>query len=199
MVVAINPIHQAAGLKRVVVSTYQAVSGAGQAAMDECLQQTRDYLAGRELVIQKFPYRIAFNLIPHIDVFLENNYTKEEMKMVYETRKIMHLPNLKVSATCVRVPVLRAHSESINLQTEKKLSREDALKILAKSPGIQVKDDPSKLMYPMPIDATQNYATWVGRVREDISQENGLDIFVVADQLLKGAAWNAVQIAEYLV
>ncbi len=199
MVVALMPLHRAATIKRVVVSTYQAVSGAGQAAMDECVAQTADYLAGKELKIAKFPYRIAFNLIPHIDVFQENNYTKEEMKMVYETRKIMEIADLKVSATCVRVPVLRAHSESINIQTEKKLTRAQALEILGKAEGVKVKDDPSQLQYPMPIDASGDYFTWIGRVREDISQENGLDIFVVADQLLKGAALNAVQIAERLL
>lgn len=198
MVVALAPIHRAATLKRVVVSTYQAVSGAGLSAMNECVEQTRAVLDQREFKSESFTSQIAFNLIPHIDVFLENNYTREEMKMVYETRKIMHIPDLKLSATCVRVPVLRAHSESINIQTEKKLTREEAIRIFEESPGIRVKDDPSSLQYPMPIDATNNYSTWIGRIREDISQENGLDIFVVADQLLKGAALNAVQIAELI-
>lgn len=199
MVVALEPIRKAAGIKRVLVSTYQAVSGAGQAAMDECVAQTREYLEKTEMHIEKFPHQIAFNLIPHIDVFQDNFYTREEMKMVNETRKIMSLPNLPVSATCVRVPILRAHSESINIQTEKKLSREEALEIFRNAPGIKVKDDPDNLQYPMPIDASGDYYTWVGRVREDISQENGLDIFVVADQLLKGAALNTVQIAEKLL
>lgn len=199
MVVALEPIRKVAGIKRVLVSTYQAVSGAGQAAMDECVAQTREYLEKTEMHIEKFPHQIAFNLIPHIDVFQDNFYTREEMKMVNETRKIMSLPNLPVSATCVRVPILRAHSESINIQTEKKLSREEALEIFRNAPGIKVKDDPDNLQYPMPIDASGDYYTWVGRVREDISQENGLDIFVVADQLLKGAALNTVQIAEKLL
>ncbi|MGH7144037.1 MAG: aspartate-semialdehyde dehydrogenase [Candidatus Acidiferrales bacterium] len=198
MVVAINPIHQEATIQRVVVATYQATSGAGAEAMQELIDTTRLALEGKPIVAKKFAHQIAFNLFPHIDVFLENGYTKEEMKMVYETRKIMRAPNIQVTATCVRVPVLRAHSESINLTTAKKITAARAREILARAPGVRVIDDPTKNQYPMPILATGGYETWVGRIREDISQANGLELFCAADQLLKGAAFNAVQIAELL-
>jgi aspartate-semialdehyde dehydrogenase len=198
MVVALKPLADAAGLERVVVSTYQAVSGAGQAAMDECVQQTRDFLDGKPVKVEKFAHQIAFNLIPHIDVFQDNGYTKEEMKMVYETRKIMHLPDLPVCATTVRVPVLRAHSESINVTTKKKLSAAEARELFLKAEGIVVQDNPAGSEYPMPFMVSGSYPVYVGRIREDISEERGLVFWCVADQLLKGAALNAVQIAELL-
>ncbi len=198
MVVALKPLADAAGLERVVVSTYQAVSGAGQAAMDECIAQVETVLAGKKVEPVKFQHQIAFNVIPHIDVFMENGYTKEEMKMVSETQKIMNLPDLKISATTVRVPVLRAHAESITVTTEKKLSASDAKDLFEKMEGIVVVDNPEKNEYPMPIDASGQYPVFVGRIREDISQDKGIVFFCVADQLLKGAAYNAVQIAELL-
>ena len=198
MVVALKPIADAAGLERVVVSTYQAVSGAGQAAMDECVAQSREALDGKEVTIEKFAHQIAFNVIPHIDVFQENGYTKEEMKMVLETQKIMHLPDLPVSATTVRVPVLRAHSESITVTTSQKVSASEARALFEKAEGIVVQDNPEKNEYPMPLMISGEYPVYVGRIREDISQEKGLVFWCVADQLLKGAALNAVQIAELL-
>jgi len=198
MVVALKPIADAAGLKRVVVSTYQAVSGAGQAAMDECVTQTKEHLEGKQVNVEKFAHQIAFNIIPHIDVFQENGYTREELKMVLETQKIMHLPDLLVSATAVRVPVLRAHSESITVTTSKKLTAAQARELLEKAEGVVVRDNPEKNEYPMPLMVSGEYPVYVGRIREDISQENGLVFWCVADQLLKGAALNAVQIAELL-
>jgi aspartate-semialdehyde dehydrogenase len=199
MVMAIAPIYREAGLQRVVVSTYQATSGAGAAAMEELMTSTRAALDGETPDPENFAHPIAFNVIPHIDVFQDNAYTKEEMKMVLETQKILDAPALKISATCVRIPTLRAHSESINLQTERKISADQVREILAASPGVKVIDNPSKNEYPMPLDATGGYDTLVGRIREDISLDNGIDLFCVADQLLKGAALNAVQIAEVLV
>ncbi|MBF0349694.1 MAG: aspartate-semialdehyde dehydrogenase [SAR324 cluster bacterium] len=198
MVVALNPIHKAVGIKRVVVSTYQAVSGGGAATMQELIDQIKAFANGQPMEVNKFPVQIAFNLFPHIDVFQDNGYTKEEMKMVLETQKIMSAPNMRISATCVRVPVLRAHSESINIETETKLSAEDARKLLEKSPGIVVKDIQGPGGYPTPWEVTESYDTWVGRIREDISVPNGLALWVVADQLYKGAALNAIQIAELL-
>jgi len=198
MVVAINPIHQAVGLKRVVVSTYQAVSGAGKAGLDELLEHTNNYLNGKESNPQVFQYPIAFNLIPQIDVFVDDDYTKEEMKMVWETRKIMHLPELKVAATTVRVPVFRSHSESINIETEKLITPSEARKILSQAPGVIVKDDPANKIYPMPLYCSDTDEVSVGRIRKDISTEKGLAMWVVADQIRKGAATNAIQIAEIL-
>ncbi|MDD3363770.1 MAG: aspartate-semialdehyde dehydrogenase [Syntrophomonas sp.] len=199
MVVAINPIHQAAGLKRVIVSTYQAVSGAGKAGLDELERNTRDYLENKEAISEVFQHQIAFNLIPHIDVFVEDNYTREEMKMVFETRKIMHAPDLRIAPTAVRVPVFRSHSESINLETEKNLSAEEARKILASAPGIIVQDDPANNIYPMPLYTSNTDEVYVGRIRRDISLDNGLAFWVAADQIRKGAATNAIQIAEIVV
>lgn len=200
MVVAINPIHKAARLKRVVVSTYQAASGAGAAAMEELVDHTRRFLAGEGLPkAEKFAHSLVFNAIPHIDVFLDNGYTKEEMKMVNETRKIMGDESLRITATTVRIPVLRAHSESINLETERKLRAEEAREILRAAPGVVVLDDPAGKGYPMPRDVAHRDETFVGRIREDESIENGLNMWVVADQLRKGAALNAVQIAEILL
>ncbi|OGG95280.1 MAG: aspartate-semialdehyde dehydrogenase [Candidatus Lambdaproteobacteria bacterium RIFOXYD2_FULL_50_16] len=199
MVVALNPLHLAAGIKRIVVSTYQSVSGTGAMAIEELKTQVHDYVAGNPLKHEIYPYEIAFNVIPHVDVFLENGYTKEEMKMVHETRKIMSAPNVKVSATCVRVPVFRAHSESIQIETERKLSVEEARAILEKAPGVEVFDRREPGGYPTPKEISGSYLTYVGRLREDISTENGLAMWVVADQLLKGAALNALQIAELLL
>ncbi len=199
MVVALNPLHQAAGLKRVVVSTYQAVSGAGAKGMEELQQQIRAWARDEPMQVQAFPAQIAFNLFPHIDVFQDNGYTKEEMKMVLETQKIMSLPGLPVSATCVRVPVLRAHSEAIWIETERPLSPEEARSILQQAEGIQVVDEPKAGGYPMPWDVAETLDTYVGRIRKDLSHPNGLTFWVVADQLYKGAALNAIQIGELLL
>ena len=201
MCVAVYPLHKAKGLKRMVASTYQAASGGGAKAMQELETQTRDILAGKEPEVKVMAQRIAFNLFPHIDSFTDNGYTKEEMKMVNETRKIMHLDNVKISCTCVRVPVLRAHSESLNLEFENEITVEEATAILQKSAGVEVKDDVANKVYPMPIDATGKYDVLAGRIRQDISRDDkkGLDIFISGDQLLKGAALNAVQIAEVLI
>jgi len=201
MCVAVYPLHKAKGLKRMVASTYQAASGGGAKAMKELEIQTKDVLEGKEPVVQAMAQRIAFNLFPHIDVFQDNGYTKEEMKMVNETRKIMHIPGVQISCTCVRVPVFRAHSESLNLEFENEITPEEAREILRNSKGVEVCDDPANKIYPMPIDATGKYDVLAGRIRQDISRSDkrGLDIFVSGDQLLKGAALNAVQIAEVLI
>lgn len=199
MVVAINPIHQAAGLKRVIVSTYQAVSGAGKVGLDELDQQIKAHINGLQPKTQVFQHPIAFNLIPHIDIFMEENYTREEMKMVWETRKILHLPELKIAATTVRVPVYRSHSEAINLETERFLSVNDARQILSDSPGIVLQDDPMQNSYPMPLFSSNQDEVFVGRLRRDISVENGLIMWVAADQIRKGAATNAVQIAQLII
>lgn len=198
MVMAVYPIHKEANVERISVATYQATSGAGAAAMQELIDSTKQALAGEKITPKQFVHPIAFNLIPHIDVFQPNGYTKEEMKMVFETRKILGAPEMKITATCVRIPTLRAHSEAINLRTTRKITVERVRELYTKAPGVRLVDDPAHNLYPMPIDATGQYDTLVGRIREDVSQENGLDIFCVADQLLKGAALNAVQIAELL-
>jgi aspartate-semialdehyde dehydrogenase len=199
MVVALKPIHDAARIKRVVVSTYQSVSGAGRMAMEELSQQVAALFNGRELKKEKFPHQIAFNCIPHIDVFMENGYTKEEWKMIEETRKILGEPNLPVTATTVRVPVFLSHSESVNVETLVKLSAAETKRILREAPGVIVVDEPENNIYPTPIDASGKDATYVGRIREDDSIANGLNLWVVSDNLRKGAALNAVQIAEILV
>jgi len=198
-VVVLQPLHAAAKIKRVVVSTYQAVSGTGQKAVDELAAQVRALFNNQEVVKKVYPHRIAFNCLPHIDVFLDNGYTKEEMKMVLETQKIMGDESIRVTATTVRVPVFYAHSEAVNIETEKKLTPDEARKILSKAPGVKVVDDPAKNRYPMPLDAAGQDLTLVGRIREDFSIKNGLNLWVVADNLRKGAATNAVQIAEILV
>ena len=198
MVVALNPIHRAANIQRVVVSTYQAVSGAGASAMEELKQQLRAWANDEPMKQEVFPTQIAFNLFPHIDVFQDNGYTKEEMKMVHETRKIMNAPNMQISATCVRVPVLRAHSEAVWVETEKPLSESEARELFEKEPGIVVKDERESGGYPTPWHITETQETYVGRIRKDISHPNGLTFWVVADQLYKGAALNAIQIAEVL-
>jgi len=195
MVVALKPLHDFARIKRIVVSTYQSVSGAGSEGITELTEQ----IADGSVPAKKFQHPIAFNLIPHIDVPLDNLYTKEEMKMVQETRKIMGDDAIQVTATCVRVPVIRAHSESINIETEKKITREQALDLLLKAPGVTVIDDVTKNRYPLPLAASGKDDTFVGRVREDESIKNGLNLWVVSDNLRKGAALNAIQIAEVLV
>ncbi len=199
MVVALNPIHRAKKIKRVIVSTYQAVSGAGAKAIRDLEEETKAYFEGKYYYPEALPQHIAFNVIPHIDVFLDNNYTKEEMKMVNETRKIMHAPDIKVSPTCVRVPVFYGHSESVVIETEEPVTPDEARELLRNAPGIIVEDDPHNNLYPMPIEAAGKDEVFVGRIREDLTFDNGLSMWVVADNLRKGAATNAVQIAELLV
>ncbi len=199
MVVALNPIHKAKKIKRVIVSTYQAVSGAGAKAIKDLEEETKAHFEGKYYYPEALPNHIAFNVIPHIDVFLDNDYTKEEMKMVNETRKIMHAPDIKVSPTCVRVPVFYGHSESIVIETEEPVSPEEARELLRNAPGIIVEDDPHNNLYPMPIEAAGKDEVFVGRIRKDFTFDNGLSMWVVADNLRKGAATNAVQIAELLV
>jgi aspartate-semialdehyde dehydrogenase len=199
MVVAINPIHQAVGIERVIVSTYQAVSGAGILGIDELRRHAQEYLQGVESQPVVFKYPIAFNLIPHIDVFVEDDYTKEEMKMVYETQKILHVPDMKIVATTVRVPVFRSHSESVNLDLKQPMSPDEARALLAKAPGIILQDDPSRNFYPMPRLTSDTDEVYVGRIRRDISTDKGLALWVVSDQIRKGAATNCIQIAELLL
>lgn len=199
MVVALNPIHKYSRIKRIVVSTYQAVSGAGQQAISELKTQLQDVIDGNEVHIEHFTKQIAFNAIPHIDVFQDNGYTKEEMKMVDETWKILGDNNIKISANCVRVPVIRAHSEAINIETESTVSEDKARQLLSQTQGIQVIDERVDGGYPTPVEASETMDTYVGRIRQDISCENGLCMWVVADQLWKGAALNAIQIAELLI
>jgi aspartate-semialdehyde dehydrogenase len=199
MVVALKPLHDRSPIRRIVVSTYQATSGAGQKAMDELFSQTRDLLSGKSAEVRAFQHRIAFNCIPHIDVFQDNGYTKEEMKMVGETRKILGDESIQVSATAVRVPVFYGHAEAVTIETEEKITPEEAREILGKAPGVRVMDDPASNTYPMQMDAAGQDETLVGRIREDISHPKGLCLWVVADNIRKGAATNAVQIAEYLV
>lgn len=199
MVVVLKPIHDAAKIKRVVVTTFQAVSGTGKKAMDELLQQTTDILNFKEAKCNVYPHQIAFNVLPHIDKFLENGYTKEEMKMVNETRKIMGDNSIRLTATAVRVPVFRCHSESLNIETEKKITANEVRAVLSKAPGIVVFDAPEKNIYPLPVDIAGKDETYVGRIRADESIENGINMWIVADNLRKGAALNAVQIAEKLI
>ena len=199
MVVALKPIHDVARIKRVVVSTYQSVSGAGRQAMEELSQQVAALYNSKEVEKKKFPHQIAFNCIPHIDVFMEDGYTREEWKMIHETRKILGEPSLPLTATTVRVPVFFSHSESVNVETEKKLTAAEVKALLREAPGIIVADEPENNVYPMALDATGKDATYVGRIREDHSVQNGINLWVVADNLRKGAALNAVQIAEILI
>ncbi|MEW6570200.1 MAG: aspartate-semialdehyde dehydrogenase [Nitrospirota bacterium] len=199
MVVVLKPIHDAARIKRVVVTTFQSVSGTGRKAMDELLQQTRNLLNFREIECNVYPHQIAFNVLPHIDKFLENGYTKEEMKMVNETRKILGDDSIRITATTVRVPVFRGHSESVNVETERKITPNDLRAILAEAPGVVVFDAPEKNIYPLPIAVAGKNETYVGRIREDESIESGINMWIVADNLRKGAALNAVQIAELLI
>jgi aspartate-semialdehyde dehydrogenase len=199
MVVALKPIHDAARIKRIVVSTYQAVSGTGKKAIEELSLQTRALLGGQEPMIKVYPHRIAFNCLPQIDVFLDNGYTKEEMKMVNETKKIMNDATIAVTATTVRVPVFYAHSESINIETERKITADEVRRLLASAPGVRVVDNPREKLYPLAIDAAGRDDTLVGRIREDESIPNGINMWVVSDNIRKGAALNAVQIAEILI
>ncbi|MCK5014219.1 MAG: aspartate-semialdehyde dehydrogenase [Candidatus Omnitrophica bacterium] len=194
MVVALKPLHDYAKIKRVVVSTYQSVSGAGAEGITELKKQSAD----PSYPPTKFPHPIAFNMLPHIDVPQPNFYTKEEIKMVNETQKILKDDSIRITATCVRVPVIRAHSESVNIETEKKITREKAIELLSNAPGVTVIDDITKNQYPLPLDAAGKDDTFVGRIREDESIENGLNLWIVSDNLRKGAALNAVQIAEEL-
>lgn len=198
MVVALQPIHKKAKVKRIIVTTYQSVSGGGQKKILELQEQTAAIMAKKAFKPVEFPYQIAFNLIPQIDVFMDNGYTKEEMKMVNETRKIMGDPSIMVNATCVRVPVFYAHSESVNIETENYISANEARELLLRAPGVKVVDDPMNKIYPMPIDAEGKDPTLVGRIRQDESIKNGLSMWVVADNIRKGAALNAIQIAEML-
>ncbi|HOI74868.1 MAG TPA: aspartate-semialdehyde dehydrogenase [Syntrophales bacterium] len=198
MVVALKPIHDAARIRRIIVSTYQAVSGTGKKAIDELEHQTRALLACQEPAVKVYPHQIAFNCLPQIDVFMENGYTKEEMKMVNETKKIMD-PSIAVTATTVRVPVFYCHSESVNIETERKITAAEVREILAKAPGVKVVDDPASRQYPLAIHAAGKDETFVGRIREDESIANGINLWVVSDNLRKGAALNAVQIAEILI
>ncbi|HNO76472.1 MAG TPA: aspartate-semialdehyde dehydrogenase [Phycisphaerae bacterium] len=200
MVVPVWPLHQVNPIKRIVVSTYQAASGAGQAAMLELEQETRDVLAGKQVTPNIFPYQYAFNLFSHNSDVGDNGYNTEEMKMVNETRKMFHCEGIQVTATCVRVPVMRAHSEAINLQFTNPITPDEVRDVLSKAPGVRIVDQRSPQHYPMPIDASGKDDVLVGRIRQDISQPDGcgIDMFVSGDQLLKGAALNAVQIAELL-
>jgi aspartate-semialdehyde dehydrogenase len=196
MLVALKPIYDKAGIKRIVVSTYQAVSGTGAQAITELDEQVKAYAAGEPLQKNVYPYQIAFNCLPHIDSFLDNGYTKEEMKMVNETRKILEDPSIGVTATAVRVPVFYGHSESVNIETAEKISAAEVKKLLANAPGIKVVDEPGLNIYPLVLDCAGTFETLVGRIREDESIEKGINLWVVADNILKGAALNAVQIAE---
>jgi aspartate-semialdehyde dehydrogenase len=198
MVVALNPLHRKAGIRRIVVSTYQAVSGTGKKAIDELFDQTRAMLNFLDYRVAVYPYRIAFNCLPQIDVFLENGYTKEEMKMVHETRKILEDSAIGVTATTVRVPVFFGHSEAVNVELRAPLSVEEVRALLSQAPGVKVVDDPANKRYPLPIDAAGTDLTLVGRIRKDESIENGINLWIVADNIRKGAATNAVQIAEVL-
>ena len=198
MVVALAPIHRKVGIKRVVVSTYQAVSGTGKKAIDELHNQTKAILNSLEPEKKVYTHRIAFNCLPHIDVFLENGYTKEEMKMVNETRKILEDDSIGITATTIRVPVFFSHSESVNVETRDPISPGEVRALLENAPGVKVLDDPSQNLYPMPIDAAGKDETFVGRIRADESVKNGINLWVVSDNIRKGAATNAVQIAELL-
>lgn len=198
MVVALKAIEKLSHIKRVHVATYQAASGAGAAAMAELHEQYRQILSGEPVTVEKFAYQLAYNVIPQIDVFMDNGYTKEEMKMFNETRKIMH-SDVKTSATCVRVPALRSHSESIWVETERPISVEEARKAFAEGEGLVLMDEPEKKVYPMPLFLAGKDPVYVGRIRKDLTDENGLTFWIVGDQIKKGAALNAVQIAEYLI
>lgn len=199
MVVALKPINDISPIRRVHVSTYQAASGAGASAMAELLEQHAQLTRGEEPTVEKFAYQLAYNVIPQIDVFTDNGYTKEEMKMYHETKKIMHAPSLEVSATCVRVPVMRAHSEAIWVETESPVSVQQAREAFAAAPGIVLMDDPAARVYPMPLDLAHHDPVYVGRLRADLACDNALTFWTVSDQIRKGAALNAVQIAEHIL
>jgi len=200
MVLPLKPIHEKAKIKRIVVSTYQAVSGSGLKAVEECFNQTKNIVEKRKIDSPKvYPHQIGFNVLPHIDTFLDNGYTKEEMKMVHETKKIMGDDSIRVTATTVRVPVFYGHSESINIETDKKLSVPEVQELMTKMPGVTLVDDPAKNIYPLAIKAAGQDNVLVGRIREDESIPNGINMWVVADNIRKGAALNAIQIAEFLI
>ena len=199
MVVALKPIHDLSPIRRVRVATYQAASGAGAAAMDELVNQYSQIASGEAPTVEKFAYQLAYNVIPQVDVFLDNDYTKEEMKMFNETRKIMHSDDIRVAATCVRIPVLRAHSEAIWVETENPLDIDAVREAFEKAPGLVVCDNPAEKLYPMPLDITGKDPVYVGRLRRDIADDCGLSFWVVGDQIKKGAALNAVQIAQWLI
>ncbi|WP_226566363.1 aspartate-semialdehyde dehydrogenase [Bacillus stratosphericus] len=199
MVVALEPLRQAYGMKKVIVSTYQAVSGAGHEAIDELYSQSQAILNKEEVTPEVMPYQIAFNAIPQIDTFQDNGFTFEEMKMINETKKIMHLPELEVAATCVRLPIETGHSESVYVELDATSATVDDIKsILKNAPGIMLQDDPSQQIYPMPAGAVGKNDVFVGRIRKDLDRPNGFHLWIVSDNLLKGAAWNSVQIAESL-
>jgi aspartate-semialdehyde dehydrogenase len=199
MLMAIKPIHDVAKIKRIVVSTYQSTSGWGKEAVEELFIQTKAVLSGKKVQVKILPKQIAFNVIPQIDSFTSNGYTKEEMKMVNETKKIMGDPSIQVTATTVRVPVVIGHSESVNIETERKISAKQVREILAKFPTVKVMDDPEKGIYPTPVDCVGKDETFVGRIREDISIPNGIEMWIVSDNLRRGAATNAVIIAEKMI
>jgi aspartate-semialdehyde dehydrogenase len=199
MVTALYPLHKVNPIKRIVVDTYQAVSGTGAAAVEELLTQVKQVLDGQTTVPHVYPHQIAFNMLPEIDVFLDNGYTKEEWKMVEETRKIMHAENMAISATCVRVPVFTGHSEAVHVEFSQPMSPEDAHRILTQAPGVKVLDDTTISLYPQPWSAVGTDEVFVGRIRRDASNQNGLAMWIVADNLRKGAALNTVQIAEEMI
>jgi len=200
MMVALKPIKDAVGIKRINVCTYQAVSGTGKKAIDELAGQTAKLLSGKDADVEVYPRQIAFNVIPQCDVFMENGYTKEEMKMVWETQKIFEDPEIQVNPTCVRVPVFYSHSEAVHIETRDKITAEDARTLLEKAPGVKVMDSRENGGYPTPIgQGTDHDEVWVGRIRRDISHPNGLNLWIVSDNLRKGAALNSIQIAEVLI
>ena len=200
MLLPLKLIHDAVRIKRVVVSTYQAVSGTGIKAIDECRSQAAEVAQGKPVSKSNvYPHQIAFNALPHIDVFLDNGYTREEMKMLNETRKIMGDDSIRLTATTVRIPVIYGHSEAVNIETEKKITAAEVKKLLTGKPGITVVDNPAKNEYPMPINAAGKDDVFVGRIREDESIENGINMWVVSDNIRKGAALNTIQIAELLI
>ena len=200
MLVALKPIQDQVGIARINVATYQSVSGTGKDAIDELANQTTQLLNGREAEIKVYPKQIAFNVLPQIDVFMDNGYTKEEMKMVWETRKIMEDENIQVNPTCVRVPVFYSHSEAVHIETRQKISVDEVRALLAKAPGVKLMDKRENGGYPTPIpEGTDHDEVWVGRIRKDISHPNGINMWVVSDNLRKGAALNSIQIAEVLI
>ncbi len=199
MVVALNPLHKVNPIKRIIVDTYQAVSGTGSAAIDELTTQARQVLDGQTTASHVYPHQIAFNVLPEIDVFLDNDYTKEEWKMVEETRKIMHADSIAISATCVRVPVFTGHGEAVSVEFSRPMPPDEARRILAQAPGVKVLDDPTISLYPQPWSAAGTDEVFVGRIRRDTSHPNGLVMWVVADNLRKGAALNTIQIAEEMI
>ena len=199
LLVALKPLHDYAKINRVTVATYQSASGAGARGIEELIQQNKDKNQGRKIKAKIFSHQLLHNVIPHVDIFQQNGYTKEEMKMFNETRKIMNDDNIRVSSTCVRVPVLTAHSEAVTIDTEKVISPEKAIELLDKAAGVEVLDYPQKNLYPMPLTAAGKDNCFVGRIRKDLGSEHGLSFWICGDQLRKGAALNAIQIAELLI